>query len=321
MTTMLLAAGLAATALSALALLALALGRPAVRRYPLYGWLGLGAMALFELLLALHVAWLATFFTAVMWTAYIAAVDAAVYRRRGDSLLHRPAGFAAMAALSVPAWLLFELYNLRLRNWAYVGVPHNFWRFALGAAWAFATIFPGIFETADLIHCGWAQRLRCRPWRAGARWSGAVLGAVLLLAPLAAPLRWAPYLFALVWAGFIFLLEPVQRALGWPSLLRDLEAGRPGRALALLLGGAACGFFWEFWNYWAAARWVYVFPILHHDRVFAMPFPGFLGFPPFAIECFGLYGVLAGALLPSAFRLTLLPEAPPALPRHRASRP
>ncbi len=306
---MLLLAGLSATAAAALAIVLLARGQPAARRFPVYGWIGLAAMAAFEAMLALRVAWLATFFTAVMWTAYIAVADAAVYRRRGDSLLRRPGGFVAMAVLSVPAWLIFELYNLRLRNWAYVGVPHNFWRFSLGAAWAFATIFPGIFETADLVHCGWAQRLRSRAWRTKPRWGWAMFGAALLAAPLLAPARWAPYLFAPVWAGFIFLLEPLQRALGWPSLLADLESGRPGRAVALLAGGAACGFFWEFWNFWAAARWVYIFPILHHDRAFAMPLPGFLGFPPFAIECFGLYVVLAGALLPPAWRLALLPES------------
>lgn len=318
---MLLALGLAAAAAAALAVVLLARGEPAARRFPAYGWTGLAAMAAFEALLALRVAWLATFFTAVMWTAYIAVTDAAVFRRRGDSMLRHAGGFAAMAMLSIPAWLIFELYNLRLANWVYEGVPRNFWRFALGAAWAFATIFPGIFETADLIHCGWAQRLRCRPWRPGARWRWAAIGAALLLVPLLAPRHLAAYLFALVWAGFIFLLEPVQRALGWPSLLADFEAGRPGRAVALLLGGAICGFFWEFWNFWAGARWVYIFPIFHRYRVFAMPLPGFAGFPPFAIECFGLYVVLSGALLPRACRLALLPAPAGGESADRVTRP
>jgi hypothetical protein len=305
---MLLFAGLAATAASAVGLVLLVRAQPAVGRFPRFGWVALAAMAAAELMLALHVVWVATFFTALIWTAYIAAADAAVFRLRGGSLLHQGGGFVAMAVLSVPAWLIFELYNVRLRNWAYVGVPHDFWRFALGACWAFATIFPGIFETADLIHSAWARRLRCRPWPRRGYGGWAALGAVLLLAPLRAPAAWAPYLFGLVWAGFVLLLEPLQRALGWPSLLADLEAGRPGRLAALLAGGAICGFFWEFWNYWAAARWVYVFPILHHYRIFAMPFPGFLGFPPFALECFSLYVVLAGALLPPAQRQSLLPE-------------
>jgi hypothetical protein len=56
----------------------------------------------------------------------------------------------------------------------------------------------------------------------------------------------------------------------------------------LLLSGVACGFLWEFWNFWAGARWYYTIPILGHVKVFEMPVLGYLGFPPFAVECFTL---------------------------------
>jgi len=301
----LLTVGVGATAAAALALVWLTLRRPAIAPYPWYGWCGLAALTAMELMLALRVPGATTFFTALAWTFYVAIADAAVYRMRGDSLLRAPGKFLALAALSVPGWLTFEAYNFHLKNWVYVGVPAHFWTFAVGATWAFATIFPGIFETADLIYTGWAEGLRWRPWRpAGWPWMG--LGAGLLIAPLVAPVAAAPYLFALVWAGFVFLLEPLHRAWGWPSLLGDFAEGRPGRFVALLLSGAACGFFWEFWNYWAAARWRYVFPILHRYRVFEMPLPGFLGFPPFALECFLVYTLLAQLLLPPRLRVALL---------------
>ncbi|MGH9487123.1 MAG: hypothetical protein ACRD04_05975 [Terriglobales bacterium] len=297
---MLVTVGCAAAVIFALWLARMA-ARPAPRPFPAYGWWALAALGLLELLLALRIPVVVTFFTALAWTAYIPAVDAAVYRRRGDSLLHHGGAFAAMALLSVPAWLIFEAYNLCLRNWAYVGVPRNFWLFALGASWAFATIFPGIFETAELFHCTWTKRSRCRNWRARpGPWI--VAGVMLLVVPLALPSHLAAYTFALVWVGFIFLLDPINRRLGWPSLLAELEAGRPGSSWALLLSGAACGFFWEFWNYWAQARWEYIFPILHRYRIFAMPVPGFVGFPPFALECFTIYSFLAGALLPRRLR-------------------
>lgn len=307
---MLLLAGLCATAVAALALAALALEGEAAAPFPAYGWWGIGALAVLELLLALRQPEVATFFTALAWTAYIAIVDAAVHRRRGKSLFSHGGSFAALWALSIPAWLLFELYNLHLRNWIYVGVPGPFWNFAIGAAWAFATIFPGVFETADLIHCGWAARLSCRPWRQRSRWPWVALGAVMAAAPLVAPAGWASYLFAPVWGGWVLMLDPVHRRLGWPSLLEDLEGGQPGRTVALLLAGAACGFFWEFWNYWALARWWYVFPILKHYRVFAMPAPGFLGFPPFALECFTLYVFLSQILLPARLRASLMRTGP-----------
>ncbi len=305
---MLIFTGCVLTALSALWLLRLAMG-PAMARFPQYGWWGLAAMAGLEAALALRVPGVTCFFTAWIWTAYIVAVDAAVYRRRGDSMLRRPAAFTAMAALSVPAWVIFEVYNLRLRNWAYVGLPGHFWVVAAGATWAFATIFPGIFETADLIACGATGRRRCRGWTPPRLAAPALLGLALLAVPVALPARAGAYLFALVWAGFI-LLDPLHRRWGWPSLLADLEAGWAGRALALLAAGAVCGFLWEFWNYWARSRWQYVFPILLRFRIFAMPVPGFIGFPPFALECFTLYVLLSQTLLPPHLRLPLL-EPPP----------
>src|SRR5690348_2387176 len=182
---MLLLLGCAATAGFALWLVWLA-SRPSSRRLPAYGWWSLAALLLLEVLLALRVPVVVTFFTALIWTAYIPLADAAVYRLRGTSLLHRPAPFLAMALLSIPAWLIFELYNLSLRNWDYEGVPRHFWVFALGAAWAFATIFPGIFETAELFYFAWCERLHSRPRRfRPAPWM--TLGAILLLAPLLAP--------------------------------------------------------------------------------------------------------------------------------------
>ena len=299
--------GVMLTLAAAAGLVMLACRAPGPQPYPWYGWVCLGALGGLELLLlAGRVPVVETFFTSWIWTVYIGAVDAAVYSWRGDSMLHHAAAFWSMAGLSIPAWLIFEAYNFRLRNWAYVGLPGHFWELALGAGWAFATIFPGIFETADLIHASFAHGLRCRPWRrrVGAAWVAA--GVVVLLVPLLAPARWGGYLFALVWAGFILLLEPLHRNWGWPSLLADLEAGQPGRGVALLLAGGACGFFWEFWNYWARSRWEYIFPILHRWRIFAMPVPGFLGFPPFALECFALYIGLAQLLLPPAWRADLL---------------
>ncbi|HEY7855604.1 MAG TPA: hypothetical protein VIC32_04105 [Terriglobales bacterium] len=288
------------------------LARGCERAFPRYGWWGLGACLGLEAMLALSVPVVATYFTALIWSAYIVAVDAAVFRRRGDSLLHHGGQFVAMAALSVVSWIIFEAYNLRLANWTYVGIPKEFWQLALGSTWAFATITPGILETAELVHAAWASKLRCRPWRPGGGGTIIAVGVACLVIPLIAPLGWAPYLFALVWAGFLFTLDPVHRMLGWPSLLAGLEHGEPGAAVALLAAGGACGFFWEFWNYWASARWQYVFPILHRYRIFAMPIPGFAGFPPFAIECYCLYILLSRLLLPKRLRSCILSTCPDA---------
>jgi hypothetical protein len=91
-----------------------------------------------------------------------------------------------------------------------------------------------------------------------------------------------------LWVGLIFLLDPVNAWLGVPSLLRDWRAGRWGRTVALMLGGATSGLLWELANYYALSKWTYKLPFLgalEHYRYFEMPWLGFPGFLPFALEC------------------------------------
>jgi hypothetical protein len=98
----------------------------------------------------------------------------------------------------------------------------------------------------------------------------------------------APVACMTLWVALVFLLDPINAWFGRPSILRDWQAGRWGRTVALMAGGALCGLLWEFWNYWAVTKWTYHLPFLgplEQYRYFEMPLVGFLGFLPFAIEC------------------------------------
>jgi len=263
-----------------------------LRRYPHYGYLGLLIIAIAHILAYRHQQPVSTFFTPIVWTGYIAAVDAAVYKLRGASLMkNQPGTFVACTLLSIPLWLVFEAYNLRLANWVYIGLP-RFWPVRyFGYAWAFATIWPGMLETSQLLRAlGMWQKPRA-PWKLSRLWQNIWIatGAAMLLIPVVLPQRIGAYLFGLVWIGFVLLLEPINLRIGTASILDDLETGRRNRLWSLLAGGAICGFLWEFWNYQATARWIYVFPILQNMKLFEMPLPGFLGFPPFAWETFAMY--------------------------------
>ena len=99
----------------------------------------------------------------------------------------------------------------------------------------------------------------------------------------------------LVWSGFVLLLEPLNYRRGRPSWLAALAVGDASLVLALLASGALCGVLWEFWNYWALTRWTYSVPYVSHLKVFEMPALGYLGFPPFALECYAMYHWLRGA--------------------------
>src|SRR3984957_8132843 len=202
------------------------------RPFPAHGWLGLFALLCAEYLMFHGIEPATTYFSPVAWTSYILIADAAIFAVSGHSRLREePLGLMKMAALSIPLWLIFEAYNLRLANWAYVGLPQGRVERWFGYGWAFATITPGIFMTAALIESfGWFKNIS-RPVRFSRAEENAaiVAGAAMLLVPLLVPARVAAYLFGLVWIGFLFLLEPINHRLDLPSFEGDLARGNRAR--------------------------------------------------------------------------------------------
>jgi hypothetical protein len=268
---------------------------PGRRALPAYGWVGLGMMVLSQAGMLAGVPPFTVWHTPIAWTGYILLVDAFVWTRRGNSWIRNaPAEVVFLAAVSVPLWVVFEIYNkFFLHNWYYIGLPEIMLVRYAGYAWSFATIWPAIFETADLVSVlrdPRAPEYRAeepQAWPLG--WLGAlsvVTGAAMLVWPLLYP---SPYLAAPVWLGFILLLDPINAWAGNESILGDWRKGRSRRLVNLLAAGLACGVVWEFWNYWARAKWIYNVPILPEIRIFEMPILGFGGFPPFAVECFTMY--------------------------------
>jgi len=229
--------------------------------------------------------------TPIAWTGFILFADSIVWRARHCSWMRsNPREFIFLALASIPLWLVFEFYNLYIENWYYTGLPENFWLRQFGYAWSFATIWPAIFEAADLIDV-WrgAVHSKLDATTAVSRVSlflSIAAGAAMLLWPLVWP---SPYLAAPVWLGFILLLDPINAAMGEESLVGDFERRDERRAVNLVLSGFVCGLLWEFWNYWAGAKWHYTVPIMENLKMFEMPVPGYLGFPAFALECFTMY--------------------------------
>lgn len=263
-----------------------------------YGWFGLAVIVVAEILLFLRQPFVSQWFTPIVWSGYILFADALALRLHKRSLIHdRPFEALMMAWLSVGCWLLFEVYNLRLKNWYYVGVPEHPLERDWAYLWSFATIMPALFETADVLEgLGFARYLRCR----ARRFSPLALAVTFLIGvastaiPPLLPPHIAPYTFGFVWVGFIPLLEPLNMRLGADSPLGAWEQGDPRPALRLLAAGMICGLLWEFWNFWATAGWRYTVPppLDFGIYYFRMPVLGLLGFPPFAWECRAMYELL-----------------------------
>jgi predicted flap endonuclease-1-like 5' DNA nuclease len=225
------------------------------------------------------------------WWSYVFAADALNRRLTGRSLVRdRPRTFLVLCATSVVLWALFEAINLRLGNWYYVmDHPSRLARW-VGGVLAFATVLPGLFETEELIrNLGWRGRVRVAlPWSRATD----VVFLTLGVASLALPLLWPDVFFPLVWGLLFFLLEPWNRRHAERSFVRDLESGDAGPLLRALSAGLVCGLLWETWNFWARTRWIYTVPGFEELKLFEMPLLGFLGFPPFALQCAASWAAL-----------------------------
>ena len=259
---------------------------------PKHGIAGAALLLLSEAAMLARVEPFWTWHTAFAWTGYILLLDGIVYRLRGSSwITTNRREFVFLAIVSIPLWVVFEGYNLLIDNWYYINLPENLIVRYFGYAWAFATISPGIFQTAELVAALRGSTADSRLSNADYRLStidyvSVAVGAVMLASPLIWP---SPYLAAPVFLGFIFLLDPLNARAGDESLFRDLRAGHHERLINLLVAGFICGGLWEFWNFWARAKWIYTVPIFGDIKVFEMPVLGYFGFPPFALECLAMY--------------------------------
>ena len=263
---------------------------PAPGRMPPYGWVGLVSMLVFEVLVfATESELVGRYFTPIQWTGLILFLDGWRKARRGTSLLaDHPREFALLCLISIPSWAIFEWYNVGLGNWRYLNLPDNLLQRYTGYAWAFATISPGMFliyETLDDLLPG--RDDGARPLLPdGLFWSFVVFGLACLVVPILWP---SPWMTPLVWMGFAFFLDPINGRLGERSILSELFTGHFRSMPVFFLAGLAAGLLWEFWNYWALAKWEYHVPYLGHIKLFEMPVLGFLGFMPFIIESFAIY--------------------------------
>jgi hypothetical protein len=227
-----------------------------------------------------------------LWWSYIFAADFAVWRLRGSSMLRdRPCEFLLLALWSTPVWMIFEAINLRLRNWYYVQAPYELDASGVLMLFSFATVLPGLFETAELalgVIERWTPkgRIAGRPFRVTRAHVAAqiAIGAAML----ALPLLWPERFFCLTWGFAFLLLDPICWTKKGRSLLSQLASGDNTRLVALLVAGFICGGLWEAWNLPARTKWIYTVPFFDQLKIGEMPIHGFLGFPPFVLECYAI---------------------------------
>src|SRR6266436_6620391 len=228
-------------------------------RFPPYGYIGIAIMLGAEGLLFGGNQFVGHWFTPVVWTGYILFADALVFKLKGRSLvMGERLEFVIIVLVSIGGWWLCEFYNVpRFWKsdlelwWHYHNLEPNLFLRRVGYDWAFATIFPLLFLTAELFRetvfteKGRGLTIKIpRPILIAL----ALLVAAGAIGPLLYPSAW---LAPVIWLSFVFLFDPVNALRGQPSISNDLRDGDWRRQWSLLLRGLVCGGLLEVWNYWA----------------------------------------------------------------------
>jgi hypothetical protein len=236
-------------------------------------------------------------FTPLVWVGYLVFIEGVLHYQTcggGSPVRRRPHHFATLCLASVVIWCVFDVINFYSINaWEYIGMPEGFWRNRFpGYFLAFATIVPGMLMTGQaMMNAGLFDWARSPAWRMPrwVKWLSLIVGVAMLCWPVIHP---DPITNLTLWTSLVFLLDPINLKLGRPSMFGDWQNGWYGRTLAAFAGGLACGLLWEFWNYWALAKWTYHLPFLgaaEHVRYFEMPVIGLIGFIPFGLECWVMW--------------------------------
>ncbi|MDD5678237.1 MAG: hypothetical protein PHW60_09655 [Kiritimatiellae bacterium] len=263
------------------------------RRFPAWGWIGILFGVIAWILAWTRFPWFAAlqpYTFSPLWLAYIITVNALTWRRTGQCMLtHRTRYFLLLFPVSALFWWLFEYLNRFVQNWYYVGIgaltPLDYFFYA---TLPFATVLPAVMGTCDLLATYprlYAGLIRFRPLVKVHSRPVAVLVFALSALGLAGIGLWPDYLFPLLWLAPLGMLASLQTLAGRTTLFGNLARGDWRRIVLLALSALICGFFWEMWNFYSLAKWVYAVPFVNRFHLFEMPILGYAGYLPFGLEC------------------------------------
>ncbi len=263
------------------------------QRFPLFGWFGVALGAVGWVLAWSRFSWFAplqphTFVP--LWVAYILVVNACSVRRSGKCLMTScPGPYAMLLPVSAAFWWFFEYLNRYVWNWYYRGVEGmNAWEYAFYATCSFATVLPAVTATAEWLGTfrPFSDERLCGLKRFDVHRPLSLVGLALTAAAGLTGIVFCPDItFPLLWISPLAVFLVVQLMMGEPTVLDGLRGGDWRLVVRFALAALICGGFWEMWNFYSFAKWVYAVPYVHAFRLFEMPVVGFAGYLPFGLEC------------------------------------
>jgi hypothetical protein len=276
----------------------------AKRNLPWWGWVALAVLLVSWFFAWTRFDWFESYqrLTFIpLWFSYIVMINALCVRQAGTCpLLHEPVFFACLFPVSAVFWWLFEYLNQFVQNWFYTGVDYGPLAYSLHATISFSTVLPAVYTTSL-----WISSLK---WF-GNRFHGLpsirrlpvkFLNRTALFISCAGLIGvglWPEELFALLWLAPLLILTSLQHIAGQPTLFTALAGGDWRPAVSAAIAALLCGFFWEMWNFYSLAKWIYSIPSVYRFKIFEMPLLGYMGYLPFGLLCLEVTKILKAVVL------------------------
>lgn len=236
-------------------------------------FIGLALFTLGWLAVLVPIPFLTTIVYPMLWWGFILVIDSVNFLRWKESPIksHAKHFFGIILPLSTIYWLYFELVNFYYSQWHYLGVTPAILPNALLSFISFATVIPAITEIFWIFN-GPLKEVNGSRRRSILWFLAGVLFAVL-------PFFSGNFILnQLIWIAPFLLFFPFLKSLTLNAKF----------FLFASLSGLISGVLWEFFNFWATAKWQY-FILPEAFRIFEMPVLGYLGFIPFAFSTVAIY--------------------------------
>jgi hypothetical protein len=97
---------------------------------------------------------------------------------------------------------------------------------------------------------------------------------------------WPTILYPMLWVSPLILISSINALSGRNHVFCGFRTGDWRLIVSLALASLICGFFWEMWNVYSYAKWIYTIPYVQVFHIFEMPLLGYAGYLPFGLECY-----------------------------------
>lgn len=232
-----------------------------------------------------------------LWVSYIIIINALCLKRTGSSLLSRNISYlAALFPLSAAFWWLFEYLNRFTANWYYTGTGElTAARYIIEATLAFSTVLPAVMSTGELVksfpglYAGMDSYIKIN---ISNRSTASLIILITCGTGLALTGIFAELLFPLLWISPLMILTSICSLFKCETVFSGMNHGDWRLLTIYSLSALICGIFWEMWNIYSQAKWIYSIPYVNGFKIFEMPLPGYAGYLPFGLECAVAAGLL-----------------------------